>query len=262
MARKWLFPLACIGLVIISFLPSYTEFPYNPRNSQDVIFSILMISTRPYYNWGWLFHIATLLLVLLILWKPDKAGKVLAGYMGINYLVIAAIQPHAVTEKYGFSLQTGAMVGTAVVGIIFLVAMVRNSLRLSLKNIPWWRYLLLPLALLAFWSPVKAIGGAVYADFDPRLLLTSVDYGLTYCFVTPMFLFLLILFSNNHTGLTFRITAFNALLYGLFNLVHWFNPSTVWMGFMHLPLLILSVVALFLPYLERAHRVKPAINPT
>ena len=45
-----------------------------------------------------------------------------------------------------------------------------------------------------------------------------------------------------------HITAFNGLLYGLFNLSHWSNPNTLWMGVMHLPLLVLSIVAVVLAW--------------
>jgi len=262
MAHKWYFPLACLGLLIISMLPPYTQVPYDARNTQDVIFSVLMISVQPYQAWGWIFHVGTLLLCLYILWKPDQAGRALAAYMGINYLVVAALQSHAITEKYGFSLLTGAMVGTALLGIAWLVVAVQNSLKLSLHNISKWKFLLFPLALLVFWSPIKTDGGSIFANFDPRLLFTSVDYGLAYCFVTPVFLFLLVIFTTNHTSFIFRITAFNALLYGFFNLAHWFNPNTRWMGVMHLPLLIISLVGLLLPLLEGMPRGKPALNPT
>ncbi|HSB67367.1 MAG TPA: hypothetical protein VLD65_12380 [Anaerolineales bacterium] len=258
MLKKWLLPLACLGLVIISMLPPYTDVPYDPRNTQEVIGSILRISIQPYQGWGWLFHLATLLLVLFILWQPAKAGRALAGYIGVNYLIIAAFQTHAITEEFGFALQTGALIGILAVGIMWLVVAIQNSLQLSLHHISKWKYLLLPFAFLTFWSPVKVEGLSVFANFDPRLLLTSADYGLAYCFVTPIFLLLLILFSTNHTSFTYRITAFNALVYGLFNLTHWFNPNTLWMGVMHLPLLILAIVAFLLPYAERRHMQKPA----
>jgi hypothetical protein len=261
MAKKWRLPLSCVGLFLISLLPVYSELPYDPRNTQDVISSILSVSLRPYQDFGWVFHAATLLLILFILWKPGHAGRVLAGYMGVSYLVIAAIQPHAVTEKYGFAIQTGAMVSTAVIGFTWLVAAIRNSLNLSLQNIPRWGYILLPLALLVFWSPLKISGASVMPNFDPRLLLTSVDYGLTYCFVTPVFLFLLILFSTNYADFAFRISAFTGLLYGLFNLTHWFNSNTIWMGAMHLPLLVLSLVAMVLSFRRRSSTLRPALHP-
>lgn len=252
MNRKWLFPLSCVGLCIISFLPIYTSIPYDPRNTPDVIFSILSVSLLPYQDYGWIFHVATLILILSIIWKPRLAGRVLPAYIGANTLIIASLQTHAVTDKYGLAIQTGALIGTAIIGMIWLVVSIRGDLKVSLRHFRYWHYALLPLVLLSFWAPVKVTGDAVIPNFDPRLLLTSVDYGLAYCFVTPVFLFLLIIFTTNYTSFPFRISAFNALLYGLFNLTHWFDSKTVWMGVMHLPLLIISLVALLLPYLKRS----------
>ncbi len=76
------------------------------------------------------------------------------------------------------------------------------------------------------------------------LLLTSPDYGLAYCFLTPVFLFLLILAWPQVDQFAFRVAAFNGLLYGLFNLGNWSHPDTLWMGVMHIPLLALSLIAL------------------
>jgi len=106
--------------------------------------------------------------------------------------------------------------------------------------------LLLPLALLAFWAPFDA---AIQPSFRPILLLTAPDYGLTFCLTTPVFLFLLILFYPDVDPLAYRLTAFNGLLYGLINMTHFAEPSRVWMGVLHLPLLILSLIALLLPRL-------------
>ncbi len=261
MVRKWLLPLSCLGLLVISMLPPYTAIAYDPRNTQDVISSILRASIEPYRQWGWIFHIATFLLVAYILWQPGRAGRVLAIYFGVNYLIIAAIQTHAVTEKYGFALHTGAMVGTLAMAITWLAVAVKNGLELSLQKVPAWGYFLLPFATLAFWSPITIQGESILPNFDPRLLITSADYGLTYCFVTPVFLYLLILFSTNVASYAFRLSAFNALLYGLFNLTHWFNPNTVWMGAMHLPLMIISMVAIFLPSIKRGLSPRPMLNP-
>jgi len=93
--------------------------------------------------------------------------------------------------------------------------------------------------------------GVIQPNFDPVLLLTSPDYGLTFCFTTPVFLLGLILIYPNVNQFAFRITAFSGLLYGLFNLTHWFNPDTQWMGFLHLPLLIISIYALILPRINK-----------
>ena len=66
--------------------------------------------------------------------------------------------------------------------------------------------------------------------------------------MTPVFLFLLVLAYPTVDSFAFRVTAFNGLLYGLFNLTHWFNPDLIWMGVMHLPLLTISLVALVISY--------------
>ncbi len=238
-------------LTMISILPPITQVSYNPRNTPDVIMHILMVSIAPYQAWGWVFHVATIALIALVVFRPDSAGRWLAAYFGVNYLLISALQTNAMTEKYGFAVQTGALIATALLGLLWLWVAWRDRLQASFEDIPTWRWRLLPLALLVFWSPIAIEGDKVIPNFNPLLLLTSPDYGLAYCFMTPVFLFLLILFYPQVNTFAFRVTAFNGLLYGLFNLTHWFNPDTIWMGVMHIPLLVIPLVALLMPVLER-----------
>lgn len=257
-SRKWFYPLIYFLLIIISFLPVVTQVPLDPRNTQDVIQNILMVSINPYQAWGWVFHVATLGLVFLIAFKPNIAGRVLALYMGVNYLVIGALQTSAFTKKYGFALQTGLLVVCVLLSLIWLVVAYQDRLKASFKDVPAWRYLLVFLALLVFWSPFRAEGMVILPDFSPLKLLTDAGYGMTYCFTTPVFLFLLILFYANVDGFAFRVTAFNGLIYGLVNLIWWFNPATLWMGVLHLPLLLLSILALLMPVFRRkAQQAEP-----
>jgi hypothetical protein len=249
--RKWFYPVVYGLLVVISMLPPIAQVRYDPRDTQDVIMNILMVSTLPHRSWGWLFRVATCAIVVLAIVRPRVAGRVMAVYFGLNYLLIAALQTNAVTERYGFAVQTGALVATALLGVLWLWVAWRDELHASFKGVPTWRWVLLPLALLVFWSPIGQQGSRVVPDFDPLLLLTSPDYGLTYCFVTPVFLFLLILFYPKVNTSVFRATAFNGLLYGLYNLTHWFDPDRVWLGVLHIPLLVVSLVALFMPALDR-----------
>lgn len=256
--RRWFYPLIYAVLVVISMLPPITALPYDPRRTQDVIQQILMVAITPYQAWGWVFHVATLALVVLVATRPGRAGRVVAAYIGLNYLVIAALQTSAQTASYGFAVQTGALIATTLLGLLWLSVSWRGTLSASFSHVPRWRWLLLPLPLLVFWSPIALEGTSVAPNFNPLLLLTSPDYGLTYCFVTPVFLFLLILFYPTVDEFAFRVTAFNALLYGLFNLTHWFNPELVMMGVMHLPLLLLALVALLLPRPARSETPVPA----
>jgi len=257
-ARKWFYPAVYALLILLSMLPPVTELPYDSRDTQDVIINILMVSILPYRSWGWAFHVATLGVIALAVFRPKVAGRVMAAYFGVNYLLIAALQTNAVTDKYGFAVQTGALVATALLGLLWLWVAWRDKLHASFKGIPSWRWVLLPLALLVFWSPVALEGNRVAPDFDPLLLLTSPDYGLTYCFMTPVFLFLLILFYPGVDLFALRVTAFNGTIYGLLNLTHWFNPDRAWMGAMHIPLLVIPLVALFLS----VQRSSPSRQPT
>lgn len=258
-ARKWFYPLVYLGLVIVSMLPPITEIPYDPRNTQEVILDILMVSIIPYQAWGWVFHIATLALLVLVAAQTRFAGRVVAAYFGLNYLVIAALQTNTVTANYGFAIQTGAMIAASLIGILWLYVAIRGKLVASFVNVPAWRWFLAPFALLVFWSPVTVEAGKVMPDFDPLSLLTSADYGLTYCFMTPVFLFLLVLFHPKVDGFAYRVTAFNGLIYGVLNLTHWFNPNRLWMGVMHLPLLVIPLVALLLPRFEN-HETREVFN--
>jgi len=245
--RKWLYPVLYVVFFIISMLPLYTEKPYPPQETQDVIVNLLKVATNPFKAYAPIFHVVTILMIAMIAWKPEKMGRVWAGYMGLNYLVIALVQGMGTTVKYGFVLHTGGMVMYGLLGIIWLVVAFRNELQTSFRSISWQQLLLLPLALLAFWGPYVASGNGVQPNFNPLLLLISQDYGLAFCFTTPVFVFLMVLFYPHVNMLAYRITAFNGLLYGLFNLTHWFNPELRWMGFLHLPLLIISAYALILP---------------
>ncbi len=250
-SRKWFYPLVYFLLIVIAFLPLYTERPYDPRNTSEVIFEILQRATLPYAAWGWVFHVLTLAVVGLTIWKPEVGSRAIAAYFGLNYLVVAAIQTRAQTPTYGYAVHTGALVAEVLLGLLWLWVAWKDRLRLSFKDAPRWRWLLLPLALLAFWVPASFEGTRVVPDFNPLLLLTSPDYGLAYCLLTPVFLFLLILAWPQVDRFAFRVTAFNGLLYGLFNLNHWAVPERMWLGVMHLPLLVISIVALVLAHAGR-----------
>jgi hypothetical protein len=249
--RKWLYPVVYILLFVISMAPLYAEKPYLPQNTQDVIISLLMVAGAPYAAYAPLFHIATLLIVALIFYRPGKMGRLVAGYMGLNYLVIAVTETMGQTEKYGFVVHTGGLIAYIILGITWLVVAAKKDLTASFKRLALPEYGLLLLAVLAFWAPYTVANTIVQPRFDPLLLLTSPDYGMTFCFTTPVFLLGLILFYPSVNPFAYRITAFSGFIYGLFNMTHWFNADTRWMGFLHLPLLILSAYTLILPRISK-----------
>jgi len=239
--RNWLYALLYVFLIIISMIPPYAEKPYAPEDTQDVIVNLLMVATEPYTWLGQILHIGILLLIILMVIYREGMGRIWAAFMGVNFIVIAIVQGMGHTEKYGFVVHSGSLISASLLGIGWIVAAFRGTLRTSFDGVPRWRYFLFPLALLVYWAPYNEL---ILPDFNPWRLLTTPDCGLTFCFTTPVFLYLLILFYPGVDPLAYRATAFNGLLYGLFNLTHFFNPGFWWMGVMHIPLLILSVIAM------------------
>jgi len=257
---KWLYPVIYVAIILINIIPSYSEVPYPPQDAQDVIINLLMVAIEPYRVYAPFFHVATILLAFSVLWEPGKMGRLVAGYMGVNYLIIALAQSMGHTQKYGFVVHIAALMTMLLLGITWLVVAFRNDIHPTFKKLSCPEYGLLLLAVLAYWGPYTVTNGLIEPDFNPLLLLTSPDYGLTFCFTTPIFLLGLILFHEEVNQFAYRMTAFSGLLYGLFNMTHWFNPDTRWMGFLHLPLLIISTYALLLPRLERWIRSRRSVN--
>ncbi|PWH15137.1 MAG: hypothetical protein DDG59_11810 [Anaerolineae bacterium] len=252
--RKWFYPLVYFLSVVVAFLPLYTQKPYDPRQTSAVIFEILQSAVVASPSWGWMFHVLTIACIALAFWKAELAGQAIALYFALNYWVVAATQSHALTPTYGLAVHTGALVISIVLGFVWLWVAWKGQLQLAFKAVPAWRWTFLPFAVLVFWAPMRVEGGWVKANFNPWLLLTSPDYGFAFCFMTPMLLFLLLLAYPKVNAFALRLTAFNGLLYGLFNLNHWANSETRWLGVMHLPLLVLSLVVLLLPALSKSER--------
>lgn len=241
---RWLYPVCYLSIFLINLIPSYSEKPYLPQDTQDVIINLLMVSIEPYRRYAPIFHLATILIAFAILWKPGRMGSLVAGYMGVNYLIIALVQTMGQTQKYGFVVHIAALATMLLLGITWLVVAFRGDIHPAFTKLSLPEYGLLLLALLAYWGPYTVAGGVILPAFDPLLLLASPDYGLSFCFTTPVFLLALILFHARVNRFAFRINAFSGLLYGLFNMTQWFTPDARWMGFLHLPLLILSAYAL------------------
>ena len=252
--RLWPIILLFLGFLILSMLPSYAQKPFAPQDTSDVILNLLMVADAPYRAFAPVFHIATLLLAGLILWKPGKWGWLMAGYIGVNYLILIVTCAMGATEKYGFVVMTGALALYVILGITWLTAAFRNQLKAAFRRPTVWEWGLCLLALLAFWGPYSIVKGAIQPYFNPLLLFTSPDYGMMFCFTTPVFLIGLILCYPSVPSFAFRITAINGVIYGLLNLSHWFYPERWWMGALHLPLLLISLYALVYPWIYRASK--------
>lgn len=134
----------------------------------------------------------------------------------------------------------------------------------TFRRQPSWRYWVVPLAVLAFWSPDKPW------DFNPIYFLTS-DAPLAFCLMTPVYLSILYLIHPRVNLPALRVTSFIGAMIGVFNIVYsigsmvgfmrWCSESLcLYLGFLHTPLLTLSLCCFTLSIREKGHIVTLASN--
>ncbi len=249
--KRWVYPLVYIILIILNVLISpIASVAYPPQMTGDVIQKCLMTSIDPYIILAPVFHITTIVLVVLIWRFGERVNRILAAYIGVNYVFIAFAQMIGYTWEYGLVIIIGGLISYVILGFFWFWETVDPKNITMLKKLPWWRYWPIPLAILAFWAPISP-SQSMAPDFNPLLLIMGEGYGLTFCMTTPVFLCLLTLFYPKVNEPVLRINSFVGILYGLYNMPLIFVPYTFWMGFLHIPLLSISIYAFILPWMVK-----------
>ena len=234
-------------------LPLVTELPYDPAETSMVIAEVLGAPLIA----GWfpgqallqlLLGLVTLLPFVLLLTRPAPTWQlgraVLFAYAGW-LLLTGLLQNMAFTASYGFVWVLGnSAVSVIVAGFVVWDALAGKSSISRADFTPRYLWTLLP-AALAFLSPYAITPeGVIVPGF--QLGAFAAQAGITYCFLTPVFLAVLLSFARGVDRGTLSIIGFGGLGFGAFNLVTWFvlMPASWWMGVLHLPLVVLSIVAL------------------
>ena len=57
----------------------------------------------------------------------------------LNYLLIVALQTNTTTTRDGFTVQTGALIASGLLGLMWLWVAWKDGLQISFKDIPAWR---------------------------------------------------------------------------------------------------------------------------
>jgi len=293
--RRWSYPAVYLLLVLLTlFGYPYASGGYAPWDIGRVISSLLSVSTLPY---GWtapVFHIATIVLIAAVWRYGARVSRVFTTYIGANYVFIAFAQMIGVTLEFGLVVLVGGLASYVLIGLLWFRDASAPRTETVFDRLPLWRYWPIPLAALAFWSPINMslnelntlqhlleflrLSSNLYVslmiasqsplllislqaasllltsylmspNFSPLLLLTSSGYGLTFCMTTPVFLSLLTLFYPKVSEPAYKITAFTGIIYGLLNMQSLLSPHTQWMGILHIPLLLISIYALTLPWI-------------
>lgn len=249
--KKWVPNLVLyLGIIICSFLPIFTAIPSLPWDRPLVVLEVILTSAALYtIELRVLLHVVTLLLVGLLIWYGNRVGRVVAAYFGILFLFQAFTQNIAVTPTYGLAILTGNLVIIAIAGIFWLWEAYRSQNDYTFRRLPLWRYWVVPFVILAFWFPV---GPGLMPFFHPLLLLTS-DFGVMFCPTAPLVIAILTLLYPVVDLRLLRVTSLVGLLIGSFNILAAFvMPGyTLWMLFLHTPLIFISFYGLILPWLVK-----------
>jgi len=240
-----------ILLVLCAFLPTLASQPFAPWDTSLVIKEVLMTTSLIYPVWlRILIHITTVVLFVLLYRYEQRIGRIADLYFGVLFLFYAFSQNIALTPTYGLAIVTGNLFLISVVGLLWMWEAYRPQNEYVFHRLPLWRYWVVPFAVLAFWFPY---GLNLLPDFNPLLLLTS-DFGVMFCPTAPVVIALLTLVYPHVHRRLLTVTSLVGLLIGLFNAMAVFTMPgyTLWMFFLHTPLLSISFYGLIIPWLVKS----------
>ena len=244
LTSKWWFYIA-MYVLCFWMLPPYTSRGYSFGEVGKIVYTALNHAlTYRLVDMIWpslLLHIAFLIAVAaLIIWR-DRASLLFDFYAFAVYVVIVG-QGFAVTEEYGLVILTGNVLLVSLVAMLWAwECMVRRN-KLGGRIPDRRRLWVVPLAVLAFWSPAKPI-----LDFYLLLRwLLAGYYGVAYCLTTPVILSVLILYYPRVNKAVMRFTAFPGLVFGTYVILAAFSGGSEWSAMLHVPLVITCIYALIL----------------
>jgi len=237
-SQKWWFYLL---LLLLFFLPTYAAQPFDPRATPLVIQQVL--KDPLIYRYPLLMPVSKALTILLIgavFIFGNRVRPVFNVCITVVYLGLALFQTTAVTLDYVFVAFCGNLVLVFVLALGWGLETLVERNDYSKRGIPFWKWWVAPLALLAFLAPVSS--NTLAPDFN-LLRMLSNPACLTYCMLTPIVIAILTLFHPTVDLPLLRLMSFVGIIFGLVNVITWFviSPEGYWMGILHLPLLLISV---------------------
>lgn len=236
--------LILVLLFVCFFLPPITEVPVAQQETTLVMRDVFIQTSAAYLWLGPAIHIATVLLLVAAYLYGMKIGRIIDAYFGFLLLFIAFSNHIATTENYGLVIITGNLVPIFIVGLFWMLEVSKPKNEYVFRRLPAWRYWVVPLVVLAFWSPINP---DLSPDFNPLLLLTS-SFGVMYCPTTPLIVALLTLIYPKVNTLLLRVTSFVGLFIGIFNIMSYFlMPGyTLWNLILHIPLVTICAYGLLI----------------
>ena len=242
-----------IILLLIIFVPSYSQIPYNPVDTTKVITSVL---SHPFVvNIAFLLPVAKVLLAIVViaaLTNVKNSSRIVMGYYALVLAVTGVFQNMAITNEYGFVWLIGNTIVILSVSVCSAYDAIKRKSSFDKKYFETKRLWVVAPMLLAFLMPYTIDKQNVLKPAFGMLAVTN-EAGVTYCMITPIIIGVMILFSKGVYKPIFSIVAFVGLIFGVMNTLTFFvlQSQSWWMGVLHLPLLIFSLYALILCRLEK-----------
>jgi hypothetical protein len=188
--------------------------------------------------------IAIIMLICLFIFK-NRIKKIFNVYVILSYILFAFGQNIAITESYGLSVITINVIMFLLVAYVWLIELIDGKNDYSFSNLHWKYSWMILFALFAFWCPINS--ASLQIDFHPKYFLIN-NSSLALCLMTPVFLTIMTLNLPNVNFTTYRITAVIGLIIGVYNMFNFSNPSLIWIGVLHIPLLLISLYAFILSF--------------
>ncbi len=241
-------------LLAILFTPSYSELPYDPRYTTDLIAAVL--SHPVIVDAAFLLPIAKLLLllsVIVVFTASTRSSRAFFGYYALALAVTGIFQNMAHTQDYGFVWLIGNTVVMLIISVLCAWDAATGKSTFKRKSLNAKRLWVLAPMFLAFLMPYSVNKQGVMGPEFGLSVLTN-EAGVTYCMITPVVIGTMLVFWEGVHKPTLSIISFIGLGFGIMNMLTWFvfQNQNWWMGILHLPLVILSFYATLLLRSRRA----------
>lgn len=245
---KWWFFLVLV--LANAMILAFASRNFGMENQSDIIYTTLRNAFQTKLGaWNVLFQSLSLAMIAALVVFRNKVGRIFTIYVATSYIVFTFIQNMAITEKYGFSVVTVNVLMFLLVAYVWIMETLRSGNDYSFAGFKWKYSWMILFSLFAWLCPLTPGEGGTGVGVDFNLLhFFTRNSATAFCLMTPMFLTIMTLNIPRINIVTYRITAIIGVIIGIYNMLTFLNPYTVFLGVTHIPLLTVSLYAAILSY--------------
>ena len=250
--RRWWF---FVGIILLQLIPPYASKGFSVPEWGNIIgYTLSKAWVHSLESAFPIFHAIPYVLILCVVLLKNRIARIFSICVGLSYVFFAIVQDIAVTPKYGLSIVTVNVLMFLLVAAAWFWEGIALKNEFSSGKQSVWKYLLIAPAFLALWYPAK---NGHTPDFSLIHMLTGPS-GVAFCLMTPVYLTVLVFCYPQVNMVTLRVTGVVGTILGLYNVVPtvivW-SDTAWWNGILHLPLLLISLLAVVLSMrTQREHK--------